>query len=138
MSSSFRFGFFGCLGLFHANRSSGVDSAALRFSALSCPLYASAGYAMLKPFSMCLAMFIGSSKEVSAVFRFLRRRIVFDELLDSNFDPPVVLDVTYSVRRRKVMPVELLFALPSAFGGRINALSAALSGGGCGIACIAV
>lgn len=92
---------------------------------------------MLKPFRMCLAMLVGSSKVVSAVFRFLRRRIVFDELLDSNLDPPVVLDVTYSVRRRKVMPVALVLDLPRAFGGRISARSAALNGGGCGIAWIA-
>jgi hypothetical protein len=58
-------------------------------------------------------------------------RIVLDELLDSNFIPPVVCDVLYSVRRRKEMPVAvLLVPLPSAFGGRMSALSAALKGGG--------
>lgn len=85
---------------------------------------------MLKLFKMCRAMFVGSSSEVSTCFRFLRRRIVLDELLDSNLEPPVVLDVTYSVRRRKVAPWALVCVLPSWFGGRISALSAVLSGGG--------
>jgi hypothetical protein len=58
-------------------------------------------------------------------------RIVLDELLDSNFMPPVVCEVLYSVRRKKEIPVgALAFPLPSAFGGRMSALSAALSGGG--------
>jgi hypothetical protein len=56
---------------------------------------------------------------------------VLDELLDSNFMPPVVCEVLYSVRRKKEIPVgALAFPLPSAFGGRMSALSAALSGGG--------
>jgi len=62
---------------------------------------------------------------------------VFEELLDSNLDPPVVLDVTYSVRRRNVIPVALVLDLPRALGGRISALSAALNGGGYVIDCIA-
>jgi hypothetical protein len=56
---------------------------------------------------------------------------VLDELLDSNFIPPVVCDVLYSVRRKKEVPVAaVLLPLPSMFGGRMSALSAALSGGG--------
>ena len=84
----------------------------------------------MKPLRMCREMFVGSSRDVSTCFRFLRRRIVFDELLDSNLEPPVVLEVTYSVRRKKVALETWLVLFPSAFGGRINALSAALSGGG--------
>ena len=75
-------------------------------------------------------MLTGSSTEVSGSFRFRRTRIVFEELLDSNFDPPVVLEVIYSVRRRKEVPVAWLCDLPSALGGRISARSAAHSGGG--------
>lgn len=92
----------------------------------------------MKPFRMCLEILTGSSTEVSWSFLFRRTRIVFDELLDSNLEPPVVLEVIYSVRRKKEVPVALLCALPSALGGRINARSAAQSGGGCAIACIAV
>jgi hypothetical protein len=55
---------------------------------------------------------------------------VLDIVLDSNLDPPVVLDVMYSVRRKKEIPVALLVDLPRALGGRISALSAAQSGGG--------
>jgi hypothetical protein len=86
---------------------------------------------MLKPLTMCRAMLMGSSTEVSPPLRFLRMRIVLEELLDSNFMPPDVWDVLYSVRRRKEMPPDApLLPLPSALGGRMSALSAALSGGG--------
>lgn len=62
--------------------------------------------------------------------RFRRTRIVFDELLDSNLEPPVVLEVMYSVRRKKEVPVAWACDFPSALGGRISARSAAHSGGG--------
>jgi hypothetical protein len=86
---------------------------------------------MLKPLAMCRAMLMGSSTDVSPALRFLRMRIVLEELLDSNFMPPVVCDVLYSVRRKKEVPfAAVTFPLPSAFGGRMSARSAALSGGG--------
>jgi hypothetical protein len=63
--------------------------------------------------------------------------MVLEELLDSNFDPPVVYDVVYSVRRRKEIPDAPETGLPKALGARINARSAGLNTGGFSIAWIA-
>jgi hypothetical protein len=81
---------------------------------------------------------MGSSSTALPRARFFRRRIVLEELLDSNFaEPPVVCDVVYSVRRKKDALEALVELLPSAFGGLIKARSAGCKGGGTASALIA-
>jgi hypothetical protein len=62
---------------------------------------------------------------------------VFVEVLDSKFEPPLVYDVVYSVRRKNDVPEAPKIGLPRALGGRIKARSAGCKGGGFSIAEIA-